>query len=653
RKKGGQGRTSGSKAITEAQDLAKGRSPSTSSFVGNIWDKANEDRRSKEQTRAYRFYHSFEHLLPSVLVEKEGAKVATAVQSLKAYMLSQAKAKAAVPSKRVQDTREAAAGSGAPAPKKRAKVGGPSKAITTPATKAPQDGTDERSEGKKGLLAGLHRGNVPKVWHRALCIINDVLSEGPLSPTVLINRAFGPASQLQNNHTRAAPASSPPEEGVVSCVARMEKNFETQQTAALVEVLETIHLFDIERQAKVDAKFDVDVDADRKLDAAKLTLQLKENGLLSRTVAFKALSGGTPLSAQSSPLAIDDAAQSTHDSDRPQKLALINNALRLHIKSGQRWHELGIMLGSITFIPFLLLSPSVQGPHKVRKTLVDEWQALSLLLRGFQPVPEPGRPFTDHDNLVIRAMMFGVRGYLPRVFSHATARAGSLASNSSTGLYADVLVVRDAKEKVSIGNVEPSLMQAPPSVRDPNRSESTLLRPVYGLEIPGSKGKLEIITRTPAFVTESWSTYMSSADHGASVTLAEALAPNPNRNRGLRELKGRWPESFGVDFENVRTCQLLDCKSSDVLPYAAAYAQHYQLDPESTEFKMLCNSIKLNQRQIFPIVPVAQLVDVTDEEAASTTTSNRIELHDAATAAFTNAGASTVLDGDMAPPHSS
>ncbi|KAE8235088.1 hypothetical protein A4X13_0g9617 [Tilletia indica] len=104
---------------------------------------------------------------------------------------------------------------------------------------------------------------------------------------------------------------------------------------------------------------------------------------------------------------------------------------------------------------------------------------------------------------------------------------------------------------------------------------------------------------------------------GSAVTIKEALYPKSARNPRLGNVDGKWPEFYGINLDDLRTCQLIACQSSDVLPYASAYSRHFGLDPKSEEFEMLCRSISMSHRQIYPILPAARLVDVTDADAPS------------------------------------
>ncbi|KAE8227739.1 hypothetical protein CF326_g7354, partial [Tilletia indica] len=288
------------------------------------------------------------------------------------------------------------------------------------ANPAPELGQPADTDSGQAFLDVLKSGNIPEVWHRPLLIVHDILALGPLDPTRLINHAFTPASKLQTKFSKSILVQVLSEEGIVPSVNRLEKGYETQQATQFQEMLEVMHLFDIERQARVDTLLGINPNAERDHNAAKATVKIKEGGLLSHSVLRLSgrLIGGSAPRALLVDKGVDPAAAAATGINREKHVAAVNQALKNHIASGQRWHHLATILGSVTFLPFLMLSRVINSNSRLRKLPAAEFHALTLLLRGCHPIPEPGSPFTKQEEDLLGAITFGVRGYLPRVFSH-------------------------------------------------------------------------------------------------------------------------------------------------------------------------------------------------------------------------------------------
>ncbi|KAL9937026.1 hypothetical protein V8E36_004261 [Tilletia maclaganii] len=275
---------------------------------------------------------------------------------------------------------------------------------------------------------------------------------------------------------------------IPATIDRLEDNHSLHKSLAVYSLIEHLHLFAMDRQARVDAKLLGRTDTLEKVERTKLRIAVKPGGFLMQgtsdwrlnglAIEIPGLTSGT--SAALPPIndpdprgpstSEQDSSSGPLNQEERNSLKAKNAFLRNPLRAGRLFHELGCVMGSVVLIPLLLLSRALDDPaQQVRQLTSMEWQALILLLRGDRPLPISHRTFTATDQQILDAISFGVRGVLSRVCAHALALCDALAEKGA-GSHDDVLVVRAAHSEPVLGNEEPS---AYTSAAHPDR--------VYGL----------------------------------------------------------------------------------------------------------------------------------------------------------------------------
>ncbi|KAK0560084.1 hypothetical protein OC844_003990 [Tilletia horrida] len=448
------------------------------------------------------------------------------------------------------------------------------------------------------LRDSLTEGNIEPCWHKAIILLHDILAVSPLDPQRIVDEALSLLRPLQKDRLAALPVPSA-QADLSASIDRLEEAYSLRKSLAIYSIIEHLHLFSLDRQAKVDVKLGGPLDAIQKLDRAKLRIQVKAGGFLMQNAEDWRLNGRSigPAQHHSSRPALlspNSAQQNSRSNTAPQgpltseerlRLKTINSYLRNPLRAGRLLHELGCTMGSVTFVPLLMLSKSMEDPvTKVRHFNAMEWHALTLLLRGARPQVAHGHgKFTAADQQIIDAIVFGVRGVLSRVCNHALLVADALAEENK-GNYANVLVVRPSRSAPKLGDEEPSVSASPSETSSPQKQTR-----VYGLEIPGSDGGIEVITRRPAFISDKWREFLqrSGPEESGPATIEEAFVFS-----GAANMPAETPSPNTSDHADRRTLQLARCDPDDVLPFASAYTAHFRLSKSSEAFHNLCDAIK-------------------------------------------------------------
>ncbi|KAK0559249.1 hypothetical protein OC844_004544 [Tilletia horrida] len=448
----------------------------------------------------------------------------------------------------------------------------------------------------------LKEGNIPPCWHKGLIILHDILIIAPLDPQHIADQVLSLLRPLQKLGTASASGHSKRSD-LPGSIDRLEETSYLRKSSAIRSMIEHLHIFSIDRQARVHVKFGGPPDAIEQLDRTKLLLQIKPGGFLMQNVEDWRLGGRaigpppatsqrksgsksqleSPSASQSIPAAI--STQGPLSIEERRKVTAINAYLKNPLRAGRLLHELGSIMGSVLFTPLLTLSQSMDDPViKIRHLTTFEWHALTSLLRGARPQRQPSTPpFTAQDRQIIDAIAFGVRAVISRACAYALATADALADGNA-GSYADVVVVRKARPTPLRGNEEPSVaLRAPTPSPPPEASTAPDLQRVYGLEIPGSEGEIEIITRRPAFIADGWRDLLKN---DAEVTVEQAFGTSGS-NLYVDE-----PSRSPFDMADRRTLHLVQCDPQDVLPFASAYAAHFRLAPDCDAFQHLRDAIQ-------------------------------------------------------------
>ncbi|KAE8222840.1 hypothetical protein CF319_g4019 [Tilletia indica] len=475
-----------------------------------------------------------------------------------------------------------------------------------------------RTGKEGGFMQQLNAGNIPEVWHKPLGIIYDILTFGPLSPQDIVDAALARVRPLQTDMQGTSSQFSR-DGDLLSTLNRLERQDDAAGSLQIRILIDNMSLWAMERQARVDVAFRKSSAASNALDEVKCVWIPKIGGAFGKddsnliktlrdmdaaniirdTASTSAPSQG---SAANLPEERRKSRKKQHLGLNPHeeaRVVIVNKLLKHQLRCGRLWAQTGATLGSVIFIPLLVLSNELRTIDNLRRISADTFSALMALLRGGKPVPVSGGPeFTERDEEIVEAITFGVRGFLPRVLNQALAIADALSpwEDGSSTPYLDVLVVRQASDHPVLGVEEPSVVQTPLS--SPTQGAGQLRR-VYGLEIPGSHGQAEVMTRTPAFIAGNWRQLMR-ANQG-TVSLDTAIPPSAN------DPPSTPPLPFGIDFADRRMCHLAGCDPADVLPYAVPYAKLFGLDLASEEFIELRDSIENRRRLVRPFTPPATL----------------------------------------------
>ncbi|KAK0556643.1 hypothetical protein OC844_005794 [Tilletia horrida] len=418
----------------------------------------------------------------------------------------------------------------------------------------------KKAPRSKSLKDRLSEGNIAAAWHPALILIHDILSCGPVDPQAIVDEALTLLRPLQSDHSAHLASRFNTSADIAATMGRLEQGASKINTIHAAAMIDLLHLFAMDRQARVQDHVSGTTAATERLDNAKLAVRLRAGGL-SATIGSTSGSSGHPH------LVADlDGSQNAGAVSSPTKrtaaershIKAVTNFIKAPLRVGRLWHELGSALGSVVFLPLLMVSKVLATAHRPKKLSAAEWSALIQVLRGARPEPAPDKPFTDADTQIVDAITFGVRAVLPRVLFQALGVADALAESAQR--YADVLIVRDALDEPVIGNEEPSAIQG---LTRGNLSDAGPLRRVYGLELPGSKGTVELITKRPAFFSENWSTLISPGQNGEDVPFDQVTSST--------SIRGATPRISGVNFADRRTFHLVNCDPEDVLCYGPSY----------------------------------------------------------------------------------
>ncbi|KAK0525593.1 hypothetical protein OC842_005456 [Tilletia horrida] len=500
------------------------------------------------------------------------------------------------------------------------------------------------------LHGHLKAGNIPKVWHPGLILIHDILTVSPADPKQIVDEALMLVRPLQNDRLRhrSRHPGAPPGASLAATLSRLEQRHSEAKVADARKMIDLLHLFSLQRQSQVDTLTGRNPSAAQDFEAAQAEVRVRPGGLIAETarstmaagqtrvsVAISSVNGARPrlstpredgerdhratsdddpeheaqpaqasTSTTQSTTPTSLLTQSKRDGANPKPTDVLASLMHNLLKSAKRWHELGSALGSVIFLPLIMLSPSMRSPESIRRWTKDQWRALLRLLRGDKPLPvHDGKPFTERDNEIVEALTFGVRAVLPRILGHAVAMADALCAGAD-GYYADVLVVRDVRSDCPLGNEEPSAVQPvllPSTSADffeegghlgDTRDQNPYPGRVYGLEVPGSSGNIEIITRIPGFICSDWRTNLHSKASFDAAFEPERESPDHPKT----ELTSESPHTFQANFADRRSYDLINCERQDVIPFARAYARHFGLNEQSKGFIALCDSVRQNKR---------------------------------------------------------